>query len=237
MADAFGELGQLVEEKETGTSVKDAKAQQDEINRKNALENLKNKMDELAGIQERLYQLRFEDRSKDDVLRDTKNLFQEYTRVEDEITAMREAQRRQFVLSLQLDQLGLTPAAIRTMSVLPPRSHTFAATGQLQPDLEDMKMMRTRSTQTLKDRTASDKWRGLFSMFREWRYQRNLAEANYVAQRDTKDILGEEKAKIRSAIYKLKHNKNLSESDANLLRVLTTKLKALNEMGEVTVAP
>ena len=54
-------------------------------------------------------------------------------------------------------------------------------------------MMRTRSTQTLKggcevqtftdsvsDRTASDKWRGLFSMFREWRYQRNLAEANYV---------------------------------------------------------
>jgi hypothetical protein len=90
-------------------------------------------------------------------------------------------------------------------------------------------LMRTKSTQTLKDKPPSEKWAGLFRMFREWKHQKQVAEATHILGRK-ETMLDEEIAKLRAAVFTLKQKKQLSPSDRQLLAILTKKLEALNNM-------
>eukprot|EP00010_Vexillifera_abyssalis_P004735 CAMPEP_0201552008 /NCGR_PEP_ID=MMETSP0173_2-20130828/12197_1 /ASSEMBLY_ACC=CAM_ASM_000268 /TAXON_ID=218659 /ORGANISM="Vexillifera sp., Strain DIVA3 564/2" /LENGTH=307 /DNA_ID=CAMNT_0047962399 /DNA_START=27 /DNA_END=950 /DNA_ORIENTATION=+ len=90
-------------------------------------------------------------------------------------------------------------------------------------------LMRTQSTQTLKDKPASEKWAGLFRMFREWKHQKKVAEATHIIGRK-ETMLDSEIAKLRAAVFTLKQKKHLSSSDKQLLLILTKKLEALNKL-------
>lgn len=47
-------------------------------------------------------------------------------------------------------------------------------------ELESQKFMRTKSTQTLKDKPAKAKWDGVMSMFKEWKHHSSVAEGQQV---------------------------------------------------------
>lgn len=47
-------------------------------------------------------------------------------------------------------------------------------------ELESQKFMRTKSTQTLKDKPAKAKWDGVMSMFKEWKHHNSVAEGQQV---------------------------------------------------------
>ena len=43
-----------------------------------------------------------------------------------------------------------------------------------------MKFMRTKSTETLEGQDSQAKWQSLFKMFKEWKHQTTVANAQYV---------------------------------------------------------
>lgn len=47
-------------------------------------------------------------------------------------------------------------------------------------ELESQKFMRTKSTQTLKDKAPKAKWDGMMSMFKEWKHHNTVAEGQQV---------------------------------------------------------
>lgn len=58
----------------------------------------------------------------------------------------------------------------------------FANVSMLVPEDEEdqMKFMRTKSTETLQGQSSQDKWKSLFKMFKEWKHQTTVANAQYV---------------------------------------------------------
>lgn len=42
---------------------------------------------------------------------------------------------------------------------------------------ENLKLMRTRSTQSMEDKDPKERWQSLFKMFKEWKHQTTVAEA------------------------------------------------------------
>ena len=50
-------------------------------------------------------------------------------------------------------------------------------------ELESQKFMRTKSTQTLKDKAPKAKWDGMMSMFKEWKHHNSVAEGQQVYDR------------------------------------------------------
>lgn len=47
-------------------------------------------------------------------------------------------------------------------------------------ELESQKFMRTKSTQTLKDKPPKAKWDGVMAMFKEWKHNNSVAEGQQV---------------------------------------------------------
>lgn len=99
--------------------------------------------------------------------------------------------------------------------------------------------MRTQSTGTFEKQPPNEKWQSLYKMYKEWRYQKELAEAQRMASKGmgpppnseaASTLLNEEKTKLRQAIYTMKQRKQLSAGDERLLAVLQQKLKALNNI-------
>jgi len=99
--------------------------------------------------------------------------------------------------------------------------------------------MKTSSTKAFEKQPPAEKWQSLYKMFKEWRFQKELAEAQKLASKGEGGppaseaavvLLNEEKTKLRQAIYSLNQRKQLSNADAKLLEVLQQKLKALNNI-------
>eukprot|EP01104_Vermistella_antarctica_P010348 TRINITY_DN2757_c0_g1_i1.p1 TRINITY_DN2757_c0_g1~~TRINITY_DN2757_c0_g1_i1.p1 ORF type:complete len:278 (+),score=91.90 TRINITY_DN2757_c0_g1_i1:130-963(+) len=249
MSDPFGDMG-VVEVEEENVAESDLQAAQHGRRLKDE-EVLAGKLVEISAIRTRLQQLRFDDTiEKEDKARQVQNMFKELARLEDETNQLKQKQNEDFINSLNLNEIGINVAKDlpgkkekRDPYDGPVRPSVDivrkgAASGD-DPSWEDLKMMRTESTATLKDKNASEKWQGLFRMFREWRHQKQVADATYIASRAEGDMLADEIAKLRSAIYSLRQRKSLSQSDQNLMIVLSKKLKALQsidaQMGASTM--
>lgn len=97
--------------------------------------------------------------------------------------------------------------------------------------------MKTQSTTTLEIQPPKEKWQSLYKMYKEWKYQKDLADAHRMAAgglshapNSAEAYLNEEKTKIRKTIYAMTQRKNLSIVDKRLMQLLQQKLKALNNI-------
>eukprot|EP01130_Rhizamoeba_saxonica_P003691 TRINITY_DN1538_c0_g1_i2.p2 TRINITY_DN1538_c0_g1~~TRINITY_DN1538_c0_g1_i2.p2 ORF type:complete len:122 (-),score=27.14 TRINITY_DN1538_c0_g1_i2:54-419(-) len=93
--------------------------------------------------------------------------------------------------------------------------------------------MRNKAIPSLSGQPPEAKWKGLFSMFKEWRSQTNIAEGQYAASQSAETHSNKELEdsirKIRGAIYELRQKSSITPKDEALLSVLQRKLKAKNE--------
>jgi len=220
------------------------KAEKDFRKRQAHYAHVRAKEEEIEGITERLYAVRFDSSlSGEDCLLQTKNLLAELNRLNEELAQIREKGLQKFVLSLELDEIGIskrmktssfrTPSKVLFEGNAPQKESSFhlshyASTGAYG-------FMRTKSTGTFEKQPPKEKWQSLYKMYKEWRYQKELAEAQRMASQGlgpsaAASLLNEEKAKVRQAIYTMQQRKNLSAGDERLLEVLRQKLKALNNV-------
>jgi len=90
------------------------------------------------------------------------------------------------------------------------------------------KLMRTSSTQSMKNMNAQQKWQGLFKMFKEWKYQTNVGQASrIVSGNDQAGSVDEEIIKLRSTLYAMRQRKNLNKTDQDLMDQMNVKLRGL----------
>lgn len=97
--------------------------------------------------------------------------------------------------------------------------------------------MKTKSTSNLDVQQPSDKWKSLYKMYKEWKYQKDLAHAHRLAARglcfapnSAEAYVSEEKTQLRKTLYAMRQQKNLSVVDKRLMDVLQQKLKVLNNI-------
>jgi len=200
------------------------------------------KLREIHETMERLYTVRYEaDSDIQEQQRNTKNLLTKLNILNEELAQMRQKQMKMFEKQLSLDDIGLMKR-IRTSSFRKKSGVEFTdpdaadeTDGLLGAETSGGGFMRTKSTNTLKDKPAEAKWSALFRMFREHRFQTNAATGQHLANADERTIVGEEVLRLRTAIQSLQQRGNLSKSDEILLKILTAKLRAvrnLNKEGE-----
>ena len=226
------------------------KAEADLLERIEFEKQIYNKLQEIHAIRERLYQLRYDsNRDQEAIKRDVENHIRELSRLESGLTKMRQISLRRFAESLELPKVGIfvedflnsqafgRPSAPSTSSKHAGSASSSAPSSEVPSALDDFDaddrpaepLMRTKSTQTLRDKPPSEKWAGLFRMFREWKHQHQVAEATHiVGRKDT--ILDNEIAKLRAAVHTLKQKKELSEGDRQLLLILQKKLEVCNKL-------
>lgn len=98
---------------------------------------------------------------------------------------------------------------------------------------ENEKLMRTKSTQSMQNLSAQQKWQSLFKMFKEWNHQTTVAQASQLVggRGLANDSVQEEIIKLRSALYSMRQRKNMSASDKVLMEQLTVKLKGLTKIA------
>jgi len=195
-----------------------------------------NKVKEIHGIKERLFTLRYDStQPREDTIRDVENLSNELRRLESGLAFLREEAWRGFEESLQLQELGFPEgylqktiaSGVSTAAGAGPPQHTTK--GQVVDDPSELKMMRTRSTKTLEDKTPEEKWKAMFRMFQEWRRHTTLAEAQRLAEKeDDTRLKREQVAKLRAAVYTLQQKKELTQSDQLLLQKLSKRLRTLH---------
>eukprot|EP00029_Vermamoeba_vermiformis_P000144 TRINITY_DN10161_c0_g1_i1.p1 TRINITY_DN10161_c0_g1~~TRINITY_DN10161_c0_g1_i1.p1 ORF type:complete len:231 (-),score=82.72 TRINITY_DN10161_c0_g1_i1:68-730(-) len=191
------------------------------------------KQKEIYAIQNRMYQLRFDtSMDKQDLVRDLKNLAQELKRLEQQLDKVKRKQTKAFQEALKLDEIRLTNL-ITGSSLTQSGMLQYTPPPEVPEDEEDqMKFMRTKSTETLQGQSSQDKWKSLFKMFKEWKHQTTVANAQYVIKNHQGEALDEEIRKVRSAVITLKNQKKLSETDQNLLKMLQRQLKSLMQQKQ-----
>jgi len=190
---------------------------------------------EQHAIKERLYTLRYDTtQPPEDTLRDVENLINELRRLEIGLKHLREEAWRTFEQSLDLSALGLPADALRQAlngeplgGSTTPTQATAEGAGVRLEDSSELRMMRTRSTKTLEDKSPQEKWRAMFRMFQEWNRHTTLAEAQRLAEKDDKTLKREQVAKLRAAVYTLQQKKQLTHSDQRLLQQLSQRLRSL----------
>jgi len=210
----------------------------------------KEKLDELHSIKDRLYQLRHDiSRPETDIVRDVKNLANEYNRLEDDINRLRRKEQSNFEKSLELDSLGIsgiiTKAKLQSsidreassssipvteeviITALPSAYSPIEEHEPMTMIPENEKLMRTGSTQSMKNLSAEQKWKGLFKMFKEWNYQTKVGAASRIVTTGNNGSVQDEIIKLRAALYQLRQRKNLTESDKLLMEQMAVKLKGL----------
>jgi len=223
------------------------KAERDFRKRQAHYAHVRAKEEEIEGITERLYTVRFDaSLSGEDCLLQTKNLLAELNRLNEELAQIREKGLQKFVQSLELDEIGISKR-MKTSSFRTPSKVIFEGEETPQKNFSLSQyastgtygFMRTKSTGTFEKQPPKEKWQSLYKMYKEWRYQKELAEAQRMASQGlapspnsaaAASLLNEEKAKVRQAIYTMQQRKNLSAGDERLLEVLRQKLKALNSI-------
>lgn len=224
------------------------KMKQDSLARRQYEVDLEQKLSELHSVRERLHQLRFDySRPEADIEIDVKNLAREYNRLQRDISKTMKKEIKNFEDSLALNELNLPPllsnkksqvefipAAVKLDSSpnLSMASKDQVDEHETMEDVpEDVTLMRTKSTQNMEDKTPQEKWQGLFRMFKEWKHQKNVAEASQIMRRNNpeKAIVEDEIIKLRIAIYSMRQRKTLSKSDQNLLQSMTQNLNKLTK--------
>jgi len=199
---------------------------------------------ELFAIQERLYAVRYEkQRPAADVQRDVTNLIREHVRIQAVIELLQMKSEASFENSINLQALGV-PSSFQDEEYRPLADNVAlgASISNLNMeddlfvlgDLDSLKFMRTRSTNTLKDQAPAQRWNSMFKMFREWKVQKNTAQAQkYVASAEERRTPArahsnlDEIASLRTAIRNLRLKKELPKSDHLLLKKMTARLKEL----------
>merc|ERR1712213_34781 len=164
---------------------------------------------------------------------------------------MRERGLQAFVETLELDEIGISKrmksSSFRTPSKVVFTTHDQDDTAVASPAQSSYSLnrvtssgaygfMRTPSTQTFDNQPPREKWKSLYKMYKEWQFQKEVAEAQRMASQGVAPpdseaavvLLNEEKNKLRQAIHSLRSRKQLSEADQRLLVVLQEKLKAIN---------
>jgi len=213
------------------------------------------KEEEIEGIMERLYTIRYDASiSGGEKLASTKNLLAELNRLNEELASMRERGLQAFVETLELDEIGISKrmksSSFRTPSKVVFTTHDQDDTAVASPAQSSYSLnrvtssgaygfMRTPSTQTFDNQPPREKWKSLYKMYKEWQFQKEVAEAQRMASQGVAPppdseaavvLLNEEKNKLRQAIHSLRSRKQLSEADQRLLVVLQEKLKAINNI-------
>lgn len=95
---------------------------------------------------------------------------------------------------------------------------------------EDLKLMRTKSTETMKEKNPVEKWQGLFKMFSEWKHQDRVAAG--IAASRVLDPNQKEINELRLAILTLQRRKNLGVADRETLAELQHKLKLATDRAQ-----
>jgi hypothetical protein len=201
-------------------------------------ELVSDKLQEIYAIQRRMYTVRFDQSlSDEDKERDLMNLARELKRLEEQLKKLRAKHTKAFQEALQLDGVHL-PKLI-THSKLSSNGQLAYSPPPIIPDDEEeqMKFMRTKSTETLEGQSSKAKWESLFKMFKEWKHQTTVAKAQYVVQKHRGEVLDSEIQKVRAAIHTLRQQKKLSEEDQNLLKVLQQQLKLLLKEKQAQARP
>ena len=114
------------------------------------------------------------------------NLSQEIHRIDEDINRLRKKELEDYEGSLNLPQIGievpyLSKKHVNFKSVGLEESKSASSdvseheTMDFAP--ESLKLMRTHSTQSMDDKSASERWKSLFKMFKEWKHQTSIAEA------------------------------------------------------------
>ena len=144
-----------------------------------------------------------------------------------------------FEKSLDLGDIGMPYALSKTLE----STSSFSDLGSIQSgnntvnpqlmvnrrvmddeDLVQLKLMRTESSEQMKGKSAQEKWKMLFSMYKNWKTNNDINEASLsLSQNDEK-----EKKKLRQAISILNNKKTLTPADEKLLKKLQGKLRALS---------
>lgn len=210
----------------------------DREDRKKIEKAILNKLKDIHAIKERLYTLRYDTtQPHEDTVRDVENLIHELKRLESGLVFLREEAWRNFEQSLNLPALGLPEGSLikAIKGEQPPGAASAGSTqataegaGVRLDDSSELKMMRTRSTKTLEDKSPQEKWQAMFRMFQEWRRHTTLAEAQRLSEKDAKALKREQVAKLRAAVYTLQQKKELTQSDQLLLQQLSQRLRMLH---------
>eukprot|EP01094_Clydonella_sp_ATCC50884_P018216 TRINITY_DN3326_c0_g1_i1.p1 TRINITY_DN3326_c0_g1~~TRINITY_DN3326_c0_g1_i1.p1 ORF type:complete len:285 (+),score=83.71 TRINITY_DN3326_c0_g1_i1:27-857(+) len=197
------------------------------------------KLAEIDETMERLYLVRYEANSdKHDQLRNTKNMLTKLNILNEEVSSLRQKQMKMLQDQLNLDDIGLSKR-IRTASFRKQSGIEFSdpstsdETDSLVAETSSGGFMRTRSTNTLKDKDAEGKWGALFRMFKEYRFQSDVASAQHISTtryEDEQQMVSAEIDKLRIAIAQLNNRAELSKADQTLLKILQAKLRALNQL-------
>jgi len=227
---------------------KQSSTEHDAASRTQFEKDIRRKLKELHAVKERLYQLRYDtSRPEADIVRDVKNLAGEYNRIEEDIHKLRRTELSNFENSLQLNKIGVENLITKVSKIQSsldlvtpptqaPEKRVVIATEPVYEHEtmefapENEKLMRTRSTQSIKDLTASQKWKGLFKMFQEWKHQTNVAEVSQMLRDSSTESVQDEIIKLRSVLYSMKQRKNLSKSDQELMEHISVKLKGLTKV-------
>lgn len=194
------------------------------------------KQREIFDVMDELYTVRHDvSRDLQESVGEIKELLAKLNLLNEELAQLTEGAMNKFSDSLGLDELGIA-RRIRTRSFRKPSRVDF------EDGSSDAGLARTRSTATLQGKPAQEKWQGLFRMFREWKFQKQISEAQNILDKTENErgakgtvgeakVIAEEKTKIRAAIYQLRQRRGLNESEKTLLRILQGKLRALNQLA------
>jgi len=202
------------------------------------------KTKELSAVQERLYYVRWDKtRSGTEQKAELANLAREYARIKLTIEILLQKSTTDFEETLQLGGLHL-PKSLGDHAYKPlvnVASEANIDTIKVEPgglaldELESEKFMRTKSTQTLKDKQTKPKWEGVASLLKE------LKPGHKDAVQDAQQVLNrkasaganhelvimhksEDLVSLRKAIMELKGRKSLTKKDQELLKKMQEKL-------------
>ncbi|KAL6076173.1 hypothetical protein QOT17_003080 [Balamuthia mandrillaris] len=219
--------------------ISEEEAQREREDRQKIEKALNNKLQEISAIKERLFSLRYDPTlSSEDRLRHVENHIKELNRLERGFLFLHETALANFEQSLHLTDLGLgspiTTSAAKKKEE--PKSVRPSLPKQLSSDdLQDLskldnnlKMMRTKSTNTLENQNPSQRWQSLLRMFKEWRHNTTVAQAQHIVANEDKELKREQIAKLRAAILSLQQQKSLTQTDKLLLEQLRNRLRTLS---------
>jgi len=190
------------------------------------------KLEEIHALMEQIYVIRHHtSMDKHEVLEQVKEMVGEVNKLNEELSQLRDNHMRRFSDSLDLADLGIV-RRIHTRSFRKPSKVQFEelnnplldSTGSESTELP---MKRTQSTKTFADKTANDKWLGLFHMFREYRFARQMEESKQILLVPNEEINPTHINKLRAAIYTLLQRKPIDAASSELLLQLQAKLRAV----------
>jgi len=202
--------------------------------RKKREKDISSLLDRVFGLQERMYTIRYDNDSLDEFKKEIElqNIGAEINHIESMLVTAITNSVDHFRKTLNLNDIDMD-------NIFPRENRTLydsgAGSNYLRTPsnkvLSGKGFMRTPSTKdSLSGQPAPKKWHSLFKMYKEWKYQNNVADGQYVASRDS-DLaqLDEEIAKLRAAIHQLRQRKRLTKQEERIFDDLKDQLRLRQE--------